>query len=163
MTVPARHPRHPTARAASTGGFTIIELMIVVLVTAVLAALAYPSFVDSVRKSRRSEAFTALTGLQQAQERWRTNNANYTTSLSDLNVASATTGSGYYRLSMGEPATGLATGYIVTAEAVAGTSQANDAQCRRLSVQVVAGSIQYAGCGSCSSFTYASTDACWAR
>lgn len=163
MSLRARRTDPKIAAAAASRGFTIIEVMIVVLIAGVLAALAYPSLIDAIRKSRRADAFTALAKLQQAQERWRTNNANYTLTLSNLNVASATTPSGYYTLSMGAPASGLATGYIVTAQAISGTSQANDAQCSKLSVQVVGGDIKYAGCGSCSTFTYVASNACWAR
>ena len=51
--------------------------MIVVAVVGILAALALPSFFDSIRKGRRSEAVAALAQVQQAQERWRANNATY--------------------------------------------------------------------------------------
>ena len=161
-----RRPSPPHAIARGAAGFTVIELLIAVAIAGILVAVAYPSFLDAIRKSRRSAAFTALAGMQQAQERWRTNNANYTVTLADLGLGSATTSSGYYTLSAEPPSTAadaLATGYIVTAEGVTGTSQANDAQCRRLSIKVEAGVIKYAGCGSCSTFNYAPSDACWAR
>lgn len=137
--------------------------MIVVVIVGVLAAVAYPSFLDSIRKGRRAEAFAALASLQQAQERWRSNNANYTTTIANLAVGSATP---YYDLTVSAPsanAADLAIGYIVTAVGKAGSSQANDAQCRKLSVWVDRGSVKYAGCGNCSTFTYNASDACWAR
>jgi len=151
------------ARRTSPCGFTLIELMIAVAILAILTAVAFPSFLDSVRKGRRAEAFSGLAGLQQAQERWRTNNANYTTTIGNLGVGSSTP---YYDLTVSAPsanAADLAIGYIVTAVGKTGTSQANDSQCRKLSVWVDRGSVKYAGCGSCSTFTYSASNACWAR
>jgi len=143
--------------------------MIALLVLGVLTAVALPSFLDSIRKGRRSEAFAALATMQQGQERWRTNNPSYSTTLADLGVA-GTTPSGYYALAVSDPGTGnpadIRRGYVISADGVAGTSQANDAQCRRLSVQVLDGDIRYAGCGSCSSFgvsDYTPTHPCWKR
>jgi type IV pilus assembly protein PilE len=156
---------HRAARGPkrSGHGFTLIELMIAVVVVAILAAVAMPTFMDSIRKSRRSEAFAALASLQQAQERWRANNALYTATLTDLNVAGATK---YYDLTVSGPSANAADrafGYIATAVGKAGTSQGDDAQCRKLSVWVDKGSIKYAGCGSCSSFTYSPSNECWSR
>jgi type IV pilus assembly protein PilE len=138
--------------------------MIVVLIAGVLLLVAYPSYLDSVRKSRRSEAFTALAAVQQAQERWRSNHAAYTTSLADLGL-SASTPSNYYAVSIAAaPASApLTSAYVATAVGKAGSSQASDSQCRRLSVQLNGGNLSYAGCGSCASFTYTATHACWAR
>jgi len=144
-------------------GFTLIELMIALVILGIVTAIAFPSFLDSVRKGRRAEAFSGLAGLQQAQERWRTNNANYTTTIGNLGVGSSTP---YYDLTVSAPsanAADLAIGYIVTAVGKTGTSQANDSQCRKLSVWVDRGSVKYAGCGSCSTFTYSASNACWAR
>ena len=154
-------------RSRREAGFTIIELMIAVLVLGVLVALALPSYMGSIRKGRRSEAFSAIAQVQQAQERWRSNNAAYTTSLADLSIGSATTSSGYYTLAMTappSPAT-LGSGYIVTAIAVTGTTQADDAQCRKLGVMLNGGNLTYAGCGSCSfaAADFSSSNACWAR
>lgn len=148
-------------RRQRAGGFTLVELMIGLVVVALLAALAVPSFMDSIRKGRRAEAFAAISSVQQAQERWRSNRATYSTSLSDLGVAS-TSSSGNYSMSVSAPSANpadLATGYVVTAVGTA--AQASDAQCRKLSVLIDRGTIKYAGCGSCASFTYNTQDPCW--
>ena len=157
----ARRPGPPGHRVA---GFTLIELMIAIAVVALLGALAYPSFLDAVRKSRRADGMGALAAVQQAQERWRNNNANYSTSLADLNVPSSSS-NGYYTISVtaepgGRP---LAVAYVATAVGKAGTSQENDKACRKLSVKLDQGSLSYAGCGNCAEFSYAATHACWAR
>ena len=139
-------------------GFTLIELMIAVAVVGILLAVALPSFLDSIRKGRRAEAFAALSAIQQAQERWRSNNPLYGT-LSNLTIASSTSG-GNYTLAV---TANTATGYEATADG-SGSGQRNDGQCTKLSVRVDRGSITYASCtGSGCTFTYAATDRCWSR
>lgn len=161
----------PRTRARPAPGFTLVELMIVVVVVAVLAAVALPSYQASVRKGRRAEAFTALSLLQQAQERWRSNNASYTVTLANtagagvppngLGVA-ATTPSGLYAISVGaaDP-----TGYTATATAAAGTSQASDGDCKVLAVQLAGGNLKYGSAAAAVNWAASSPDAgkCWAR
>ena len=150
----------PFRSRRSHTGFTLIELMIAVVVLAIVVALALPSFLGSIRKGRRSEAFTALSAIQQAQERYRSNNAAYAATLATLGLSSPSGPGGYYSLSISSPS---ATGYEVSAAAVAGTSQASDGNCAKLSVKADRGEIKVASCNACASFTYAATDACWSR
>ncbi len=65
-------------KRGSSGGFTLIELMIVVAVIAVLAAIAFPSYQEQVRKSRRALAKADLVQLAQSAERSYTINNTYT-------------------------------------------------------------------------------------
>jgi type IV pilus assembly protein PilE len=142
-------------------GFTLIELMIAVVVVAILAAVALPSFMDSIRKSRRSEAFGALSNIQQAQERWRANNAAYTAEMgaSGLNIPT-TTANGYYTLQVTNVS---ATGYRAIATAVSGKSQANDGNCAQLGVQLAGGNLTYGGSSTSGTLSYAATNPCWSR
>jgi len=161
------HPRgRPEAPSPRAHGFTLIEMLIAIVVMGLLAAVAYPSFMDSIRKSRRSEAFTALGAVQHAQERWRSSHASFATVLgagSDedpgLKLPDQTPG-GYYTVSIDSAD---ATGYVLVANGNSGTTQADDSQCRKLAVRLLEGNLQYAGCGSCGSFSFTPTHACWAR
>jgi type IV pilus assembly protein PilE len=135
-----------------TGGFTLIELMIVVAVLAVLAAVAFPAFQGQIRKSRRAEAVSALSQIQQAQERFRANcpcyahsitNATSTTCPAACPGTGAAAGLGIaavagarYTYALTVPS---AVGYTLTATAVAGTTQAQDTGCTVMSVTVANG------------------------
>jgi type IV pilus assembly protein PilE len=154
------------ARRETASGFTLVELMIAVVVVALLASIALPSFMDSIRKSRRSEAFAALAQVQLAQERWRSNGSSYAESLTNaangtppgLGMASATTAKGYYTLSLSGAG---ASGYTVTATAVAGTSQASDGNCKVLAAQVQGGNLSHGSGAAAAAFPDANR--CWAQ
>lgn len=145
-------------------GFTLVELMIAVAVVAIITAIALPAYQNSIIKSRRADAMAAFSSIQQAQERWRSNNAAYSTSLTELGVAAPQ----LYSLSLAMPVAStpasLARGYIVTAQATG--RQASDAQCALMSVRLLEGNVRFAGCGSCTSFAatdYAATHTCFNR
>lgn len=154
MKQPGRTRRSPPR------GFTLVELIITLVVISVLLAVALPTFIDSIRKGRRSEAFTALSSIQQAQERWRGNRPNYGT-LTELGIAASSAPSGYYALSVSGAS---ATGYTIVADG-SGSTQRGDGTCAILGMKVVAGTITYASCASCSvaGLSYTATNACWAR
>jgi len=139
-------------------GFTLIELMIAVAIVAILAAIALPSFLESVHKGRRSEAFAALSALQQAQERWRGNNANYG-ALADLPGISANTPNSYYAITVSVNAPPALPGYIATATAQG--NQANDGTCKVLAVRVAGGNISYGSGAETADWT--DPGRCWAR
>lgn len=160
------HPLHHPSRAHR--GFTLIEVMIAVAIVAILASMAYPAYQDSIRKGRRSEAFTALSAVQQAQERWRSNNASYAALLNTATSGSPpnglglseTTAQGLYTLSV----SGLSsTGYTVTAVAVTGKSQASDGNCKALGVRMSGGNIAYGSGATSAAIDWADPSRCWAR
>jgi type IV pilus assembly protein PilE len=145
-------PLDATTRRSPSRGFTLIELMIAVVIVSVLAAIALPSFFGQMRKSRRAEAVAVTSQIQQAQERFRANCPCYAHSVS--NAASAAcpstcpgTGSdpglgiaagGGARYTYGLSSV-TATGYVLAASAVVGTSQASDTGCTTLTVTVTSG------------------------
>ncbi|MBZ8141491.1 pilus assembly protein [Rubrivivax gelatinosus] len=155
--------RRPSPGRSPAPGFTLIEMMIALVVLGVLTAIALPSFLDSIRKSRRSDAYAAIATIQQAQERWRSNHDQYTTALDKLGLSSSSS-SGHYTLELAESGVegdSLASAYIVTARGKTDSSQAGDSRCRNMSMRLRGGNLEYAGCGSCSSFEYAATQECW--
>ncbi len=60
-----------------SGGFTLIELMVVVAILAIIASIAYPSYIDFIVKSRRSAGAACLMELSQFMERYSSTNMSY--------------------------------------------------------------------------------------
>ena len=65
-------------------GFTLIEVMITVVIVAILASIAYPSYIGYVSSAAETQVQGELVDLAAAQERWRAQNFQYTSTLSDL-------------------------------------------------------------------------------
>ena len=76
-------------RGHSTGGFTLIELMIVVTIIAILAAIAYPSYQQYNKRANRSAAAQLMLTIQNREEQYILDARAYTNVLgtSGLNVA----------------------------------------------------------------------------
>lgn len=131
-------------RVQHSSGFTLIELMIAVAVVGILAAIAYPSYQDSVRKARRADAKSALLDAAQRQERFYTENNQYTNVLvkpdpcvgaaCGLGYATTKTTDGYYDLAINAPLTGTAPNqrrntFTITATPDSTKSQVQDTNC----------------------------------
>src|SRR5690348_12323704 len=93
-------------------GFTLIELMVVVAIVALLAAIAFPIYNTQVRKGRRAEAREIIAKLALGEEKWRVNNATFSTKPSDVGGVSTTAGgtdtstNGYYTVVISNSTTG---------------------------------------------------------
>ena len=81
-----------------TGGFTLIELMIVLAVLSIIVAVGYPSYQEHVKKSRRAEGMGQLLELADRMERAYSDSGTYPTDISEVFVA--TTTGGLYSLSI---------------------------------------------------------------
>lgn len=132
-----------------TGGFTLVELMIVVVIVTILLSIAVPSYMSSIRESRRTDARTALLDLAGREESYNASMNAYTGTSTNLGYPAfpASVGSGYYKITVvcfaaygaalacdpnANPPAGPS--YYLTATPVAGTSQASDTQCASFSV-----------------------------
>ena len=141
--IPEPCPPFQTLQHRSAGqrrrvrGFTLIELMLVVAVAGVLSGVAYPSFVGQMQKVRRADALVAMLQVQASQERWRANNVSYG-SLAQIGVAAVSL-AGHYTL---QETSSDETGYAV--QAVANGPQAQDAQCRILTLRADGANVTYA-------------------
>lgn len=149
-------------------GVTLIELVIGLVVLAILGSLAMPSLLESIRKGRRADAVAALNAVQQAQERFRSNQSTFSSSITNaadgappgLGLPSTTSQNGYYTLALDSV---TAAGYNVTATAVAGKTQAADGNCVRLRVRMAGGSLFYGSAGADGGFDESVNNRCWSR
>lgn len=66
-----------STRPTRSGGFTLIEVMIVVAVIAILAAFALPSYRDYVRRGQTAEAFNSLSDFRSKMEQYYQDNRKY--------------------------------------------------------------------------------------
>ncbi len=113
----------------NNAGLTLIELMIVVAIVAILAAIAYPSYQDHTRRARRTDAKIALTEMANLQEKFRSINLSYTTSIGALPYPGVSP-EGYYNLSIPT----AATIFVLQAIADPAGPQADDTGCTTLTL-----------------------------
>ncbi|QZA82757.1 prepilin-type N-terminal cleavage/methylation domain-containing protein [Deefgea piscis] len=149
-------------------GFTLIELLIVIAIIGILAAIAVPSYSEYIKKSRRTDATVTISKIQQAQEKWRANNALYTNNfgstnglalVSDANSLNMTSENTYYKLTIGTTcaantdATGTPTGtnYCINAVADSTKQQNSDTNCKTLTMTISNGN------------TTATPTSCWSK
>ncbi|WP_369600324.1 type IV pilin protein [Hahella sp. SMD15-11] len=66
-----------TDSVTRSGGFTLVELMIVLVIAAILAAVAIPSYTEHVRATRRDQAVQTLHLWAQAAERYRSRQGSF--------------------------------------------------------------------------------------
>lgn len=111
-----------------TGGFTLIEILIVVAILGVLAAIALPAYENSVIRSNRAEAKGELLIVASDQERFFSSNNTYSTDATPLvttDGTTRTTENGFYQITVAAGGTGnIATSFTATATPQAG--QASD-------------------------------------
>lgn len=110
----------------STGGFTLIELMMVVVIVAVLAAIAYPSYISSVVKANRAEAQSYLMDVAQQQQQFFNDTRRYAIDEDDLKVPVPNRVDAVYSIGFAVDPNDIPPEFTVTATPKSGTSQAGD-------------------------------------
>ncbi len=128
-----------------SGGFTLIELVIVIVIVSILVAVALPAYQDSMRKGRRADAKAGLMDAANRQERFMLDRSAYTKDMEDLGFGDDPTISeeGHYSIDVDEAATidlcnyafdpndNAPPCYVLTATPVSGGAQADDARCTK--------------------------------
>jgi len=119
-------------------GFTMVELLVALAILAIIGAVAYPIYTDQVRKARRTDARNAVQLVAMAEERFYTQNGQYTTDLTDLNLSDAlisgVSEEGYYSVSLAFLVSGNTDTYLITAAADADKGQVNDTNCASFTI-----------------------------
>ena len=128
--------------ARPTGGFTLIELMVVVLIITILTVIAVPSYLNQTLKSHRTEAKSILMDLAAREERYMATNGVYSVTASDLGLSAwGAMGSNYYSIAAPTvtaaapgTATAAATPATFSFTATAINGQTKDTACTSLSI-----------------------------
>ena len=120
------HTRH-------SGGFSLIELMIVVAIVAIITAVAFPSYQRYVVESRRTDGKELATDIAARLEQFYLQNSTYTVNIAGaagLNT-SVTSTEGYYTAAVAAgPSCGNIANCFVLSVTALGTQNTNDPDCR---------------------------------
>jgi type IV pilus assembly protein PilE len=115
-----------------TGGFTLIELMVVVVIVSILMAIAVPSYALFMKKSRRADTEAALMDIAQREQQYLLDQRAYAPDVATLNTTVPVDVSAYYTIQICQTTApcaapgGAPPTFAVIATPIAGSPQAGD-------------------------------------
>jgi type IV pilus assembly protein PilE len=124
-------PSSPQVTRCRTAGFTLIESLVCMAIIGTLMGIALPRLELQWQKIRRQDAQNSLMQLHLRQLQWRGLNAQYASTLSELNWAGTHSISKHYQLSLQSSS---AQGYILHATPVG--MQSRDTTCSSMSLRI---------------------------
>lgn len=74
-----RRIRQPFPLLCNTGGFTLIEIMVVMVILGILAGLIVPRIMDRPEEARRTKAAIQIQAIEQALKLYKLDNGQYPT------------------------------------------------------------------------------------
>lgn len=110
----------------ASGGFTLIELMIVIVIVGVLALVAYPAYQDSLVKTNRAEAKAYLLDVAQRQQLFFNDTRTYAASAVALNSEPSARVTDNYAVTFEVSTVTPPPTFTITAAPIAGTRQEGD-------------------------------------
>ena len=110
-----RHGGRGVARHVRSGGFTLLEMLVVAALIGILALLAMPNYRHATQKARESVLREDLWILRDVIDQYHTDKGKYPSSLEDLGK----NGSGYLRKVPVDPITGSAETWQTDTEPIA--------------------------------------------
>lgn len=116
-------------------GFTLIELLVVVALFSIILTYSVSSYRQYVQRANRTDATALLLRVGAAQERFYLDNNRYAQAADEPGFDAPISEHGHYELNiLPGPSGDAALDYIATATPVDGGDQADDADCRELSI-----------------------------
>ena len=111
-----------------SGGFTLIELMMVIAIVGILAAIGYPSYVNSTIKSNRAAAQSYLMDLAQGQQQFFNDSRVYAADENALDNSVPGRVDAVYTITFSDPvaSAGPPPTFVITATPRVGSRQVGD-------------------------------------